>query len=1131
MFLPVSPLPRVDFPTISVSASLPGASPETMASSVATPLERRFGRIAGVSEITSTSVLGSTSITLQFDLNRDVDAAGRDVQAAIAAAGGELPPSLPSRPTFRKVNPSDSPILILSLRSDQIPLSEIFDDANTIFAEKISQIGGVGQVSVGGGQQPAVRVQVDPLALNGVGLGLEDVRKAISATTSNQPKGTLVGSGQTHTIASNSQLFRADAFRSIVLTYQNGAAVRLGDVANVFDDVENNRVAAWVNGERAILVIIRRQPGANILETIDRIKDVLPVLESSIPIAIKVEVASDRTQSIRASVTDVEHSLVLSVFLVVVVVFVFLRTIAATAIPSVAVPLSLIGTFGLMFLAGYSLDNLSLMALTISTGFVVDDAIVVTENIARFIELGESPMQAALKGAQQIGFTIVSITVSLLAVFIPILLMGGIVGRLFREFAVTLSMAIAVSAVVSLTLTPMMCSRLLRPPSESHGKFYNASERMFEWLVGGYDRGLKWVLRHQLIMQMLTLLAIGVTVALFLIVPKGLFPQQDTGLITGFSDAPQDVSFPSMKARQEALNRVLAADPDIMYFLSFTGAGNGSTGNTGTAFIQLKPKPPRKTSADDIITRLRPKLAKVEGVNLFLQSVQDVRVGGRLARTQYQYTLEDANLDELKTFAPRMLARLQKVPDLRDVATDQQTNGLELDVNVDRDTASRMGITAQAIDATLYDAFGQEFVATSFTQINQYHVVLEVKPQYLQTPDALKYIYVGAGPTQSPAQAVSAGAGGASVASPVGGGGPPGSIGSIQSSLQTSSSGGAAASTQGGLAQGVGLGTFAAAIVDQSTQVNLATQQAQAGSTTQGSSLTNPSVLTTAIGPSTPPASGTQIVTRFQNTEVPLTSFASLSTKSTSLSINHQGQFPAVTISFNLAPGKSLSQAIEAIHKVEREIGVPASIHGDFQGTAQAFTSSLASEPMLILAALFTVYIVLGVLYESYIHPVTILSTLPSAGVGALLALIVCHTEFSIIALIGIILLIGIVKKNAIMMIDFAIEAEREQNLSRVDAIHQACLLRFRPIMMTTLAALLGGLPLALGTGTGSEMRRPLGITIVGGLIISQMLTLFTTPVIYLALDRLSQRKNRLRPEGEGPGETAMIAPPSVRAS
>jgi multidrug efflux pump subunit AcrB len=1127
LLLPVAPLPNVDFPTISVSASLPGASPETMASSVATPLERRFGRIAGITEITSTSVLGSTSITLQFDLNRDVDAAGRDVQAAIAAAGGELPPGLPTRPTFRKVNPADSPIMIMSLKSDQVPLPEIFDQANTVFAEKISQIQGVGQVFVGGGQQPAVRVQVDPVALSGVGLGMEDVRKAISSQTSNQPKGVLVGTTQSYTVNANTQLFRSASFKKIVLAYQNGAPVRLGDVADVFDDVENSRVAAWVNGERAILLIVRRQPGANILETNDRIKAVLPMLKTSISPAIKVEISSDRTQSIRSSVSDVEHTLVLSVLLVVVVVFVFLRTLSATAIPSVAVPLSLLGTFGLMYLANYSLDNLSLMALTISTGFVVDDAIVVTENIARFIELGESPLNAALKGAKQIGFTIVSITVSLLAVFIPILLMGGIVGRLFREFAVTLSMAIAVSAVVSLTLTPMMCSRLLRRPSESHGRLYRASERGFEAMVNFYDRGLRWVLGHQIIMLGVTILAVVATVALFIAVPKGLFPQQDTGLITGFSDAPQDVSFPSMKARQEALNTVIGQDPDVLFAIEFTGAGgnNGSTGNTGTAFIQLTPKPPRKTSADDIINRLRPKLAKVEGVNLFLQSVQDVRVGGRIGRTQYQYTLQDANLDELKKFAPRMVARLQKVPDLQDVATDQQTAGLELDVNFDRETASRMGITAQAVDAALYDAFGQEFVATSFTQVNQYHVVLEVKPDYLKTPDALRGIYVPAGPTQSPTQAVSAGAGGSSVASAVGGGGPPGSTASIQSALSGATNT-VATTPQGGLTQAVGVGSFATALADQSSQLNLANQAAQA---TTNNSLSVSASITGATGPSSPPTPGAQTVTPFQSTQVPLMSFATTSVGSTSLSINHQGQFPAVTISFNLAPGKSLSQAIEAIHKVEREIGVPASIHGDFQGTAQAFTASLSSEPVLILAALFTVYIVLGVLYESYIHPITILSTLPSAGVGALLALLVCHTEFSVIALIGIILLMGIVKKNAIMMIDFAIEAEREQNLSRVDAIHQACLLRFRPIMMTTLAALLGGLPLALGTGTGSEMRRPLGITIVGGLIISQMLTLYTTPVIYLALDRLSSEKSRrIRAEGTG-DPSALLAPPSMR--
>jgi multidrug efflux pump subunit AcrB len=1132
VLLPVAPLPKVDFPTIQVSGQLPGASPETMASSVATPLERRFGRIAGVTEITSTSVLGSTAITLQFDLDRDVDAAGRDVQAAIAAAGGELPPGLPTRPTFRKVNPSDSPIMILSLKSDQIPLPVIYDQANTIFAEKISQIHGVGQVYVGGGQQPAVRIQVDPVALAGMGLGLEDVRKAIAATTSNQPKGALMGASQAFTLGGNTQLFSAAEFKDIILAYQNGAAVRLGDVAKVFDDVENSRVAAWVNGERAILLIIRRQPGANILETCDLIKRVLPQLQNSISPAIKVEISSDRTQSIRASVSDVEHTLVLSVVLVVVVVFVFLRTLSATAIPSVVVPLSLVATFGLMYLAGYSLDNLSLMALTISTGFVVDDAIVVTENIARFIELGEPPLRAALRGAKQIGFTIISITVSLLAVFIPILLMGGIVGRLFREFAVTLSMAIAVSAIVSLTLTPMMCSRLLRPTSESHGRLYLVSERVFASMVGLYDRGLRWVLRHQALMLVATIGAVVATVALFVAVPKGLFPQQDTGLITGFSDAPQDVSFPSMKARQEAMNKVIGEDPDILYALEFTGAGgnNGTTGNTGSAFIQLKPKPPRKASADEIINRLRPKLAKVEGLRLFLQSRQDVSVGGRTTRTQYQYTLEDANIGELNAFAPRMLAQLQKIPELRDVASDQQTNGLELDVDFDRETASRMGITAQAVDAALYDAFGQEFVATSFTQMNQYHVVLELKPEYLKTPDALRAIYVPAGPTQSPTPVLTAGAGGAGVASPVGGGGPPGSLGSVQSTLLASATANGAVSSQGGLVTPTRLPVAMPVIVDQSSQANLAAQAAEPGSMTSTSTLTSASAVNGAVGPSTPPPSGTQTATPFQTTQVPLMSFAKLSTSKTSLSINHQGQFPAVTISFNLAPGKSLSQAVEAIQSVAREIGIPASIHGNFQGTAQAFNASLSSEPVLLLAALFSVYIVLGVLYESTIHPITILSTLPSAGVGALVALFLCRTEFTIIALVGIILLIGIVKKNAIMMIDFALEAEREEGMPRVEAIHQACLLRFRPIMMTTLAALLGGLPLALGTGTGSEMRRPLGITIVGGLVLSQVLTLYSTPVIYLWLDRLSgAKRSPLRGPDDDDRGGALRAPPSVR--
>ncbi len=986
--LPVAPLPRVDFPAINVNAGLPGASPETMASAVATPLERRFGRIAGVNEITSSSTLGSTSITMQFDLDRDVDAAARDVQAAINAAAAELPSNLPRRPNYQKVNPGDTPILIFSLTSDTVPLPQVFDAAISILAQKIAQVHGVGQVTVGGGQQPAVRVQVDPAALAGVGLTLEDVRSALGVATLDQPKGTLSGASQVHSVATNDQLFGAAAYRPLVLAQSGNAIVRLGDVATVFDDVENNRTAAWTNGVRSVLIIVRRQPGANIIDTNDRVKALLPLLKSSIAPGINIEVALDRTQTIRGSVRDVEKTLVLSVFLVVLVVFVFLRSFRATAIPSVAVPLSLVATFAVMYLLGYSVNNLSLMALTIATGFVVDDAIVVTENIARYVELGDTPMAAAFKGAKQISFTIVSMTVSLLAVFIPILLMQGVVGRLFREFAVTLSVAIGISMFVSLTLTPMMCARLLGDDEKKHGRLYIWTERFFQATLAHYGRGLNWVLGHTRAMLAVVALALALTVVLFILIPKGLFPQQDNGLLIGTSDAPQDVSFYTMRERQMAVNAVVQTSPDVDHNNSFIGGG---TVNTGFVFVQLNMRPPRKRTADDVINWLRPKLSQVQGIALYLQAAQDVKIGGRSSRTQYQYTLQAADLDVLRTWAPRLLAEMQKMPTLKDVASDQQTNGLQLSVDIDRDTASRLGISAKLIDDTLYDAYGQRQVATTYTQLNQYRVVLEVKPEFLETPDGLDRLYVR--------------------------------------------------SASGGLV---------------------------------------PLAALTVHRPSTVP-----------------------------LAINHQGQFPSITLSFNLAPGKSLSDAVTTIQKAKDSIGMPASVIGGFQGTAQAFQDSLASQPLLILLALLTVYIVLGVLYESYVHPLTILSTLPTAGVGALLALMVCHVEFNVIGLIGIILLIGIVKKNAIMMIDFAIEAERDQGLSPKDAIYQASLLRFRPIMMTTLAALLGALPLALGTGLGSELRRPLGISIVGGLLFSQVLTLFTTPVIYLALDRFSRHRKR----------------------
>jgi hydrophobe/amphiphile efflux-1 (HAE1) family protein len=992
--LPVAPLPKFDSPTINISANLPGASPETMASAVATPLERRFGRIAGVTEMTSTSTLGSTSITLQFDLDRDVESAARDVQAAINAASAELPTNLPFRPNYRKVNPADTPILILSLTSKTVPLPQLFDTANTVLAQKIAQVQGVGQVFVGGGQQPAVRVQADPVALAGLGLSLEDVRASLSTASANQPEGAVQGDRAASVITSNNQLFGAAAWKTIALKNDQGTVVRLADVARVFDDVENNRAAAWTNGERAVLLIIRRQPGANIIDTIERIKALVPFIKSSISPAIDIEVALDRSQTIRASVEDVERTLALSVVLVVLVVFVFLRSARATAIPSVAVPLSLLGTFGVMYLLGFSLNNLSLMALTISTGFVVDDAIVVTENITRYLEAGDTPFTAAIKGAKQIGFTIISITVSLLAVFIPLLMMGGIVGRLFREFAVTLAVAIGVSAVISLTLTPMMCSRLLRGHAAQEGPVGRLLERGFTSMLQAYERALSWVLDHRRFMLAVTLTLMGVAVWLYVIVPKGLFPQQDTGQLIGFSEGPQDVSFPSMKERQERALAALQGDPDINHTVAFIGAGPSSGVNTGTVFVELKKVPPRTTSADQIIARLRPRLAKLEGVNLFLQAAQDLRIGGRPTRTQFQYTLQTANLDELRTWAPRLLDALKKLPELKDVASDQQTAGLQLSFTIDRDTAARFGITPQQIDDTLYDAFGQRQVATTFTQLNQYRVVLEVPPSLQQGPEALDALYVR------------------------------GSNGAL----------------------------------------------------------------------------------------VPLRQLGHVEPSTLPLAINHQGQFPSTTLSFNLAPNVALGPAVAAIHQAEASIGMPVGVKAGFQGTAQAFADSSAGQPLLIIMALLVVYVVLGVLYESFVHPVTILSTLPSAGVGALVALQLSGIDLSIIALVGLILLVGIVKKNAIMMIDFAIEAERDQGLSPRDAIFQACVLRFRPILMTTMAALLGAIPLAFGSGLGSELRRPLGVSIVGGLLVSQLLTMFTTPVVYLALDRFTRRATRPQP-------------------
>jgi multidrug efflux pump len=1054
--LPVSPLPQVDFPTISVQATLPGASPQDVATTVASPLERHLGQIADVTEMTSSSTVGSTRITLQFGLNRDINGAARDVQAAINAARADLPTSLRTNPTYRKVNPADAPILILTLTSDTMTRGDLYDAASTVLAQKLSQVDGIGEVVVGGSSLPAVRVDLIPQAVYKYGIGLEDVRAALASANAHSPKGGIDVGDQRYQIYANDQANKAADYRSLIVAYRNGAAVHLSDIGDVTDGVENLRNAGLANGKPAVLVILYRQPGANIISTVDLVKGLMPQLKASISPAIDIALGVDRSTTIRTSLRDVERTLVLAVLLVIVVVFAFLRNLRATLVPVVAVSVSLIATFAVMYLMGYSLDNLSLMALTVATGFVVDDAIVVLENITRYIENGMSPLEASLKGANEVGFTVLSMSVSLIAVFIPILLMGGIVGRLFREFAMTISIAIMISLAISLATTPMMCAVLLRGESgRGHGRIYRASERFFDMMLNFYRRTLTVALLHPRSIMVILAIVLGLNFYLYDIIPKGFFPQQDTGRITGAIQADQSISFQLMQQKLAQFVTIIKQDPAVETVVGFTGGGQT---NSGFVFASLYPLGQRKISADGVIARLRRAMSVVPGATLFLQAVQDIRVGGRASNAQYQYTLQAPTLEELNEWSPKIAAALQRDPNLTDVNSDQQNKGLESDLVIDRDAAAQLGITVSQIDNTLYDAFGQRQVSTIYVARNQYHVIMEVAPRYWQNPETLKDVYVST------------------------------SGGSVGGSQATNAVAGTVVAT----------GTSASA--------NSANAQAARNLATNSIGATGKGVASTGSAVSTS-----------QETMIPLSAVAHFTQGATPLAVNHQGLLVANTISFNLPPNVSLSTAVATIDATMNRIGVPATIKGTFQGTAKAFQDSLSNQPFLVLAALVTIYIVLGVLYESYVHPLTILSTLPSAGVGALLALMAFHTEFSIMALIGVILLIGIVKKNAIMMIDFALDAERTRGMSALDAIHEACLLRFRPIMMTTMAAMLGALPLAIGMGDGGELRQPLGIAIVGGLLLSQVLTLYSTPVIYLYMDRFRAWSQRLRGGGAAP--------------